>query len=233
MEKLFMASTPGKTTAKYVAKLMRNGKYSVALNSESKQIPLIENATKKHAADWVKTLNSATAGFGIADTAEKLKTAEQEIKQLLELRELDLAYISNLETSNESLSKRNAILAGQAALYHDRYIDIVFTEHDSDSLENVTLWFSKKEQENTCHHCGKELAEGEGTHYEQGLLCDECPDKEIIVWKATTGESTLYDQTFIGCCSAAAAWFKNDFAGTILQHAMTVGEYYSLPEYQG
>lgn len=231
MEKLFMASTSGKTTPQYISMLMEDSTYSVGL--EGTDTPVITNASRELAAKWVETLNSATKGFGIADTAEKLKTAEQEVKQLLELRELELAYISDLEANNERLCKRNSILTGQAALYHDRYIDTALTEHDSDSLENVTLWFSKKEQENTCHHCGKELAEGEGTHYEQGLLCDECPDKEIIVWNATTGEVTLYEKTFTECCALASAWFKNDFAGTILQHAMTVGEYYSLPEYQG
>ncbi|WP_430735138.1 DUF3310 domain-containing protein [Halodesulfovibrio aestuarii] len=86
---------------------------------------------------------------------EEFKTAEQEIKQLLELRELDLAYISNLEASNESLSKQKSILAWVAAMYHDRFIDLTITERDSDQLA------CKKEQENTCHHCGKELAEVE------------------------------------------------------------------------
>lgn len=86
-----------------------------------------------------------------------------------------------------------------------------------------------------CTHCNKKIADGEGEFYEQGLLCNDCPDTETTVWVATAGDIKLYEKKFSTCCIAAEAWIKNDCDGsiTLTQETMTVGEFYSLPECRG
>ena len=87
----------------------------------------------------------------------------------------------------------------------------------------------------SCDHCGKRLLEHEGTYYEQGLLCDECPDQPLDVFVVSTSTVRICEKTMGDCCNMLLAWFSDELEEpvTITQEAMTVGEYYSLPEFQG
>ncbi|MEZ6852078.1 DUF3310 domain-containing protein [Halodesulfovibrio aestuarii] len=87
--------------------------------------------------------------------------------------------------------------------------------------------------EGCCQHCGKQLAKEEGTYFEHGLLCDECPDKEIEVFSACTSEGMLAGRTFLGLCQSIHYIAGEEIDNLkITKCTMSVGEFFSLPEHQ-
>ncbi|MEZ6854171.1 hypothetical protein [Halodesulfovibrio aestuarii] len=87
-----------------------------------------------------------------------------------------------------------------------------------------------------CNYCGKLLGEGEGTHYERGLLCDACPDKTVTAYIAKCdGSYNLITPSFEEVCTMIVRVHGDDpvCSVTITSDTFSVGEIYTLPEYKG
>lgn len=121
----------------------------------------------------------------------------------------------------------------QATFHWNILADASFSR--TKNVADVIREHAKQASKDThCDHCGKKLAEGEGTHYEQGLLCNECPDKNFTVYAAETPSGKLYEKTAQQCIESVCAWISDEEGAiTIEQEHMTVGDFYSLPEFQG